>query len=199
MFTVLTVAAGAASWSLSEYLIHRYVGHGPKRKRAEGWGRFSLKGIAAEFNAEHLAHHSNPQYFSPSSRKAASALTVLGVVGSGLAVTLGAKTALAYTLGFGVTYTAYEVVHRRVHTHPPTGPYGRWVRRHHLLHHHKSPRENHGVTSALWDHVFGTFTTLPKVRVPRNSAPPWMTDPLTNQVRSEFAADYELVGKVQDA
>jgi hypothetical protein len=195
MLTSLAFTAGAATWSLAEYLIHRHIGHGPKRKRATGLTRLTPEGLAAEFNAEHLAHHADPQYFAPSSRKAVAGVVVIGTLGAGLSVAVGPSLGLAYAVGLGLTYASYEVIHRRIHTHPPTGPYSRWVRHHHLLHHHRSPRENHGVTTALWDHVFGTHATLPKVRIPRHMAPPWLLDPVSGAVRAELSGEYELAGR----
>jgi len=187
--TTLAFLAGALTWSASEYAIHRFVGHGPKRVRPKGWRAFlTPSGLAASFNEEHLAHHTDPSYFAPTHQKAAAALAVTGlaaVVGSAL---VGPRRGIAFALGLGTMYSSYEVLHRRIHTHGPSGRYSRWMRRHHLYHHHKSPRMNHGVTSALWDRVFDTEVKITeRIRVPRRAAPPWMVDD----------EDYELVGKVK--
>ena len=45
------------------------------------------------------------------------------------------RTATAFTTGMISTYAAYEILHRRIHTHPPANAYGRWMRRSHLYHH----------------------------------------------------------------
>lgn len=184
---------GGAGWTLSEYLIHRFVGHGPKRARARSIAaRLTPAGIAAEFNAEHLAHHANPMYFAPTSHKAVAAAAAVPALATTLAPLLGVRRAASFAVGFAVVYAGYEIVHRRIHTHPPRGRYGRWVRRHHLLHHHRSPRANHGVTTPSWDLVFGTQRPLERLRVPRAIAPGWLVDPATGDVRAEHAADYEL-------
>jgi hypothetical protein len=167
---------GSLAWSASEYAIHRFVGHGPKRAPPTTLlGRLTLSGLAAEFNREHLAHHTDPSYFAKSSRKALAAALVMPAMTAALAPLLGLRHAAALTLGFGVAYGAYEVVHRRIHTHPPRGRYGRWLRRHHLHHHYKSPRGNHGVTSPLWDLAFGSLRPLERIRVPHKTAPVWLT------------------------
>ena len=80
-----------------------------------------------------------------------------------------------------------------MHTHGPQGSVGRWRRRHHLFHHHRSPRTNHGVTSPLFDVLFSTNETAGVVKVPAWVAPAWLIDEATRAVRPEFAADYELV------
>jgi hypothetical protein len=184
---------GGAGWSVSEYLIHRHVGHGPKRARPRTLlGRLTPAGLAAEFNAEHLAHHTTPTYFAPTSHKIAAAAAAIPALAGALTPLLGLRRAGSFALGFAVVYGAYEIVHRRIHTHPPRGRYGRWVRRHHLLHHHRTPRANHGVTSPLWDLAFRTERPLERLRVPRQVAPVWLTDPATGAVRHEHAEDYEI-------
>lgn len=189
---------GAVSWSASEYAIHRFVGHGPKRTPARSLlERLTPAGLAAEFNREHLAHHSDPTYFAPTGRKLLAATAVIPVV-SALAPVLGLRRAASFGAGFTAAYTAYEVLHRRIHTHPPRGAYGRWLRRHHLMHHYKSPRRNHGVTSPAWDLAFGTLTPKERVRVPERSAPAWLAGD-DGRVRPELSNDYEIVPSARSA
>lgn len=185
--------AGGLAWTASEYAIHRFVGHGRKRERPSSLlERLTLPGLAAEFNAEHLAHHATPSYFAPTSRKILAAAVGIPTVAAALAPLVGVRRASSFALGFTAMYGAYEILHRRIHTHPPTGPYGRWARRHHLYHHHKTPRANHGVTSAAWDALFGTKKPLERVRIPRNAVPVWLVDAATGEVRPEHAGDYEV-------
>ncbi len=194
MISIPWFVLGGAAWTASEYVIHRFVGHGPKRTPKESvLERLTPSGLAAEFNREHLAHHTDPSYFAPTTRKLAAAAAVIPTMGAALTPFVGPRRAISFALGFGAVYGAYEVMHRRIHTHAPRGSYGRWMRRHHLYHHHRTPRANHGVTTPIWDRVFGTQSELEQVRVPRKTAPVWMVDPATGEVKSEYAADYELV------
>ncbi|MBI2391172.1 MAG: sterol desaturase family protein [Deltaproteobacteria bacterium] len=195
MIAPLAFLAGALTWSASEYVIHRFVGHGRKRTRPRTIAaQLTPSGLAAAFNAEHLAHHADPSYFAPTSQKVAAAVVVTGTAAAVGSLLLGPRRGLSFAVGFGASYAAYEVLHRRVHTHPPRGRYGRWLRRHHLFHHHKTPRSNHGVTTPLWDRVFDTEVPVSeRIRVPRRAAPPWMLDE-RGGLRPELAADYELVG-----
>jgi hypothetical protein len=185
--STLSFLAGALTWSASEYAIHRFVGHGPKRERPAGLRAFlTPSGLAASFNEEHLAHHTDPSYFAPTHQKVVAAIAVTTAAAAIGSLLVGPRRGISYALGLGAMYAGYEVVHRRIHTHAPRGHYSRWVRRHHLYHHHKSPRTNHGVTSALWDKVFETEVEVKeRLRVPRRAAPKWMVDD----------EDYELVGK----
>jgi hypothetical protein len=184
---------GALSWSASEYAIHRFVGHGPKRPAVRSLlARLTPAGLAAEFNREHLAHHTDPTYFAPTERKVLAAAAAVPLMTSLLAPVVGIRRAASFGTGFAVAYGAYEVLHRRIHTHPPRGAYGRWLRRHHLLHHYKTPRKNHGVTTAAWDHVFGTVSPNERVRVPQRTAPVWLAGD-DGLVRPDLAHDYEIV------
>jgi 4-hydroxysphinganine ceramide fatty acyl 2-hydroxylase len=67
------------------------------------------------------------------------------------------------------------------------------VRRHHFHHHFGHPTANHGVTSPIWDMVFGTYERVDgPLRVPRRLAMVWLVD--DGQVRPEYADDYALAG-----
>ncbi len=175
----IAVLAGAWGWTLAEYVLHRFDGHGMR-------GR-------TRFSREHLAHHADPMYFAPTAYKVAVAVAVavpLALAGWALFGGPG----VAFAASFAATYAAYEVLHRRIHTHPPRGRYGAWARRHHLHHHFNGPHDNHGVTTALWDRVFGTLAPVRTVRVPRRHAPAWMVD-ANGELRPEFAGTYVLAGR----
>ena len=197
MMSKTAFVLGALSWSASEYAIHRFVGHGPRRVQKPGFVQLlTLGGLAARFNDEHVAHHTDPSYFAASSHKLVAATVALGVMSAAGSVVFGPRRAISFGTGFAACYLGYEVLHRRIHTKPPRGPFGRWARRHHLLHHHKSPSRNHGVTSAMFDHLFGTHTPLERVKVPRQSPPSWLVDAATQEVKSLYAEDYVLTKPV---
>src|SRR5690606_33109794 len=96
--------------------------------------------------------------------------------------------------GLLAMYAAYEVAHRRIHTHPPVNRYGRWSRRNHLRHHFGAPRRNYGVTVPVWDRVFGTGDDDGgPIVVPRRMAPVWLLDE-RGEVRPDLAGDYIVKG-----
>jgi hypothetical protein len=177
--SIFAVILGALFWTVTEYYLHRFVFHGSK---ARGDGA-----------REHRQHHAQVDYFAPWQKKAKAALAAtalmlpIGILASGL------KLGLAFTLGFVAMYLLYEILHRRAHTHPPTGPYGRWRRRNHFAHHFVDPRRAQGVSSPIWDHVFGTVLPVEKVPVPRRLAMPWLVD-ADGEILAAHANDYELVG-----
>ncbi len=173
------LVAGAASWTVAEYGLHRFAMHALR-------GR----GLAS---TEHLKHHADVTYFSPGSKKLASAAGTTLVTYPLAASIAGRRWAIAFTSGMLTMYFGYEVAHRRTHTHPPTNRYSRWARRNHLHHHFGAPMRNFGVTSPIWDKLLGTYDEPGVVAVPRRMAPVWMLDDAGN-VRSEFAVDYVVKG-----
>jgi len=182
MKRLVAAAAGAATWSAAEWRIHNGLGHKFAKNR-----NF--------FAREHVRHHATTSYFAPSMKKAVTAAVVGSVMAPVSSALLGWRAGLSYTAGFLTAYGTYELLHRRAHTHQPTNRYGRWLRKHHFYHHFHNPAVNHGVTSPLWDHLFGSHEEPTVIRVPEKHAMPWLVDPRTGEVHERFRADYELIRK----
>lgn len=176
---IVAALLGMLTWTLLEYMIHRWMGHDRRFKRTP-------------FGIEHTRHHIEGDYFSPSWKKAIIATIVAAVVCMPAIAIAGPACGLAYVGGLVAFYTAYEVLHRREHTCAGIGPYGRWARRHHFHHHFVDGRTNHGVTSPLWDLVFGTYRKPTMIPVPRKLTMSWLVDPATGDVYPAFAGTYRL-------
>ena len=101
---------------------------------------------------EHLKHHADVTYFSPTSKKLLSAAATTAVAFPAANAMMGRRWATTFTTAMITTYSGYEMAHRRTHTHPPRNEFGRWMRRSHLHHHFGAPMRNFGVTSPVWDH-----------------------------------------------
>jgi sterol desaturase/sphingolipid hydroxylase (fatty acid hydroxylase superfamily) len=65
--------------------------------------------------------------------------------------------------GTAAGYIAYDWTHYYTHHASPKGGIGKWLKRYHMLHHHDSPGHRYGITSPLWDLVFGTFLAPSKL------------------------------------
>jgi sterol desaturase/sphingolipid hydroxylase (fatty acid hydroxylase superfamily) len=142
---VLWMLAGLLGFTLVEYLVHRNVFHlAPRTERAR---RFQY--------AIHGNHHEDPSARTNVMMRPAYALVALGVITACLAPF--GRPMLAFAPGFVVGYGAYLFVHFAVHAwRPPSGVLrGLW--RHHHLHHFADDTRNYGVSSPLWDVVFGTL------------------------------------------
>jgi sterol desaturase/sphingolipid hydroxylase (fatty acid hydroxylase superfamily) len=180
---VIAVAAaallGAATWTFLEYVIHRWMGHDRRFRKSA-------------FGVEHIRHHAEGDYFAPTWKKLVFASIVTAVLCLPAIALAGAPTGIAYIAGLMTYYGVYELLHRRNHTHAASGPYGRWRRSHHFHHHFVDGRTNHGVTTPLWDHVFGTYQPTGVTEVPRRLVMRWLVDPSTGDVRTEHAHRFSL-------
>lgn len=160
--SIALVAGGVAVWTLLEYLLHRYVFH----QRVFGRGPAH----------EHAVHHGRVDWFAPWSAKLRLAAIVLPVVGGAAWLAGGGGVVVPLLIGVVGGWLAYEWLHRSIHVRAPRGPYGRWARRHHLHHHFRNPAANHGVSTPVWDLVFGTFERCPSVAIPHRHVAklPWL-------------------------
>jgi sterol desaturase/sphingolipid hydroxylase (fatty acid hydroxylase superfamily) len=179
MTSLAALLLGAVGWTLVEYVLHRFVFHAA-----------SIRGPGAK---EHRKHHAHVDYFAPWWQKALAALAATAILLPLVSFFAGLQLGFAGTLGFIAMYLLYEVLHRRAHTRPPRGRYGRWRRKNHFAHHFADPRRAQGVTTPFWDVVFGTQLVVDRVRVPRRLAMTWLTD-AEGEIYPAYGSDYELVG-----
>ena len=191
MSTAVTVliglAAGAALWTFGEYVLHRFAMH-----------HLHGRGIMSR---EHLEHHVPSSWsFSHTHLLSWAGMLLVGAVAwmpLGWWVA-GPAAGISFAVGWAVGYFFYEYQHMAAHLSPPTGRYSTWLRRHHFHHHFGHPMANHGVTTLVWDKVFGTFEEPERVRVPRRLALPWLVDG-EGELLPAFVDDYVLVGRVSDS
>ncbi len=59
--------------------------------------------------------------------------------------------------GIALGFLAYETVHYGSHQWKANSFIWRFFKRYHALHHYKEATHNFGVTTSLWDHIFGTY------------------------------------------
>ena len=170
---------GALTWTLLEYLLHRFFGHDK---------RFSF----TPFAKEHVRHHVEGNYFAPTWKKLLVAVLFGAALTLPASMLIGRRGGVAYVSGLMMLYAVYEVLHRLEHTHAGIGPYARWARRHHFHHHFMNGRANHGVTSPLWDFVFGTYEKPSVIKVPPQLCMRWLRDPESGDVRADWAETFVL-------
>jgi len=139
-------AAGLVVWSFAEYVLHRFVFHlaptTPGRRRLQ----FVLHGI----------HHEDPHDATRWLMPPAPALLGAAALFLLFRIVLGPVWVQPCFAGFLVGYLTYDYTHWAVHHAAVPTPLGRYLRRRHMLHHFAAPDACWGVTSPLWDWVFGT-------------------------------------------
>jgi len=139
--------AGLLFWTLFEYLLHRFVFH---YEPSSAWG----KKIAYLF---HGIHHDCPDEKDRLVMPTATSVPIASAMFVFFYGLLGIFSFPAFA-GFMSGYLYYEFVHYSVHHKKKRG----WLwndrqRKEHLTHHFKDADHCFGVTSPLWDFVFGTY------------------------------------------
>jgi sterol desaturase/sphingolipid hydroxylase (fatty acid hydroxylase superfamily) len=86
----------------------------------------------------------------------------------GLCLPIG--PAAAAFAGTATGYIAYDSVHWWLHHGHTRSRAGRWLKRYHLLHHHQHNAARFGVSTPLWDFVFGTYVPTRVPAAPRARA-----------------------------
>ncbi len=146
---VLAVAAlfalGVLFWTLLEYIIHRWAFHYEPKTGIGKKLHFIIHGV----------HHDYPND--------ATRLVMPPGVSIPLAFAFGGVFWLifggwypAVFAGFGSGYLAYDMIHYATHHFAMRGWIGAQLKRYHLRHHYQDDQAGYGVSSPIWDYVFGT-------------------------------------------
>ncbi len=157
-FTVLSTLslylAGALFFTFIEYIAHRNLYHmGTAGSERKARLQYIMHGI----------HHDHPR---DKKRLALPPVVsvVLATLFMGLFRLVLGPSGIAFGGGFMTGYATYLMVHYAVHTmNPPKNIFGvLW--KHHNLHHYVGDKGAFGVSSPLWDYIFGTMPEDPKAK-----------------------------------
>ena len=143
------IVGGILLWTLFEYCMHRVMFH------FEGNGPLT-RHLHYVVHGMHHAHPTDPKrvIFPPF-----GSLFIGLLMAAVLYMVLPLAWFFCVFAGFICGYCWYEFMHYAAHHVKWQIPVMRRLKRHHLLHHHNRDgvQNNFGVTTSLWDHVFGTF------------------------------------------
>lgn len=145
---------GIFLWTPAEYLLHRFLFHYPARTPRQEKIFFLFHGI----------HHAQPQcktrLVMPPVVSIPLALVFYGLFFLVIGVLFKAEHMVGVIFaGFISGYLAYDLIHYATHHFPMRKGVWKWLKRHHMRHHYKSPNKRFGVSSPLWDYVFRTIGT----------------------------------------
>jgi 4-hydroxysphinganine ceramide fatty acyl 2-hydroxylase len=140
---------GIFIWTLLEYGLHRFVFHIRLPVRNP-----YLREIV---NASHLEHHASPRDRNKVLVRPLYGLIISATLYAFLFIVFGHAFSTAGVLvGIWAGFLYYEAVHYRVHFSLSDSGFIARQRRAHFYHHFTNNKRCFGVTSPLWDYVFGT-------------------------------------------
>jgi sterol desaturase/sphingolipid hydroxylase (fatty acid hydroxylase superfamily) len=147
----LLFLGGMFFWTLFEYLAHRFAFH---------WIAESQRAQKFVY-IMHGNHHHYPRdrerLFMPPLPSIILASVIFGLE----YLILGTRV-YAFFPGFILGYLLYASMHYAIHAWNPPFKWMKPLWRNHHLHHYKDENKGFGVSSTIWDHVFGTMFDLRK-------------------------------------
>lgn len=151
-------AAGLFFWTLTEYLMHRFIFHLEMKSELGKRLHFIFHGV----------HHDYPNdphrlVMPPSLSIPLSALFFIL-----FKIVLGIDWTYPFFAGFMLGYLTYDMLHYAIHHLNFQNYWFRKIKEKHMKHHFLDPEAEFGVSSGLWDYVFGTFTSKVKDALVKN-------------------------------
>lgn len=154
-FPALTILfvflGGLLFWSFFEYVAHRFLFHWiPKSPR-------SIKFVYTLHGNHHHYPRDCQRLFMPPLPSLLIAITLFFL----LRISMGSYVFMFFP-GFVLGYLLYGSMHYAIHAWNPPFKWMKPLWRNHHLHHYKNEHQGFGVSSTLWDLVFGTMFDLHK-------------------------------------
>ncbi|HEY8387505.1 MAG TPA: sterol desaturase family protein, partial [Parasegetibacter sp.] len=154
-FPLLTVAGvflfGMFFWTFFEYIMHRFVFHmvseNPRLQRIS----YVLHG-----NHHHFPRDKQRLFMPP-----VPSLIIACVLFFIYYLLMGSYTFMFFP-GFMLGYLMYGSMHYAIHAWNPPFKWMKPLWRNHHLHHYKNEGQGFGVSTTIWDRVFGTMFDLKK-------------------------------------
>ena len=139
--------AGLAFWTITEYTLHRWIFHYEPKS---AWGKylhFMMHGV----------HHDYPNDTKRLVMPPSLSIPLASLFFVAYWYVLGPVYAWPFFGGFMIGYLCYDEIHYATHHAPMKFGWWQKMQHHHVLHHYHDPEKGYGVSSPLWDVVFGTL------------------------------------------
>lgn len=137
---------GVFAWTFLEYVLHRFVLHW-RAKTEVG------KEVVARL---HELHHQDPKDEDQVCVPLAVSLPLWIALFGLMSAFGGNEASLAVTCGIALMMVVYDIAHYSAHYMDATNSVLKFLKRQHMLHHFSDHKKRFGVTTPLWDWVFGT-------------------------------------------
>ena len=138
---------GLFIWTLTEYLLHRFVFHYAPRSQ---WGKkihFLMHGVHHDYPNDSKRLVMPPSVSIPLATLFFVVFTIL----------LPGPFVGPFFAGFIFGYICYDEIHYATHHAPMKGKVGLFLKHHHVRHHYLDNGRGFGVSTPIWDYVFGTM------------------------------------------
>ncbi|ACU03899.1 MULTISPECIES: sterol desaturase family protein [Pedobacter] len=143
---LLHLVMGLFVWTLTEYVLHRFVFH---FYPSSNWG----KRIHFIF---HGVHHDYPNDAQRLVMPPSASIPLATAFYFLFRWLLPLHMLDGFFAGFILGYLFYDITHYMLHHAQFKNGVWKKIKHHHMLHHYDDSTRGYGVTSALWDRIFGS-------------------------------------------
>lgn len=140
--------AGLITFTWVEYLAHRYVFHMATYTKFREKFQYTVHGV----------HHEFPKDKDRLAMPPLLSITISTILLLLFRLIIG-DYVFAFLPGFLTGYAAYLSVHYMVHAYQPPKNFLKYLWINHGTHHYKNGEMVFGVSSPLWDYIYGTMHT----------------------------------------
>lgn len=148
---ILTFLSGMFFWTFFEYLMHRFAFHMVADSEKAKKFVYVMHG-----NHHHFPRDKERLFMPP-----VPSLIIASAIFSVMYLLMGKFTFMFFP-GFILGYLLYGSMHYAIHAWNPPFKWMKPLWRNHHLHHYKDDHKGFGVSSTIWDRVFGTMFDLRK-------------------------------------
>ncbi len=142
---------GMFSWTLFEYIMHRWVFHMVAESEK------AMKIIYVMHGNHHHFPRDKERLFMPPVPSLILASLIFILLFAAMA-----QNAFVFFPGFLLGYLMYGTTHYAIHAWNPPVKWMKPLWRNHHLHHYKDDHKGFGVSTTIWDRLFGTMFDLKK-------------------------------------
>jgi len=141
------VVAGIFVWTFIEYVLHKYIFHFDAKSEFGKKIHFIFHGVHHDYPSD-----SRRLVMPPSVSIPLAALFYFIFM-----YLVGEVYVLPFFSGFIIGYLFYDLTHYAIHHFNMHNKFWLEIKNHHMLHHYHDQDKGYGVSSPLWDLVFGSM------------------------------------------
>ena len=141
---ILCFLGGLAVWTITEYVLHRWVFHWLPPGKIGARLHFVFHGVHHDYPSDKM------RLVMPPSVSIPLAFLFYGI----FYLLFPPQIRYAFFPGFVLGYLIYDISHYAIHHFTFKGGWWKKIKQHHTLHHYSDASKGFGVSSTFWDKVF---------------------------------------------
>lgn len=146
LYIILLLIGGIFVWSLTEYILHRFLFHYKPTSKFGQRVHFIFHGV----------HHDYPNDQKRLVMAPAVSVPLAFLFYFSFRFILGEGYVAPFFCGFVMGYLFYDLTHYAIHHFSFNNGIWMKIKQHHMIHHYKDDDHGYGVSSKFWDIIFRT-------------------------------------------